>query len=677
MFFKKKHNPGNPFNADIILILFFFCVAIISSFFLWRPLKESTVESSSTILASLIEINHEVRLRRRSDFRWKDVGPGEKLGAKDRVFTGKESLARISLFENRMELLENSLLEITADVDHDIKLEYGFLKITLSDRPLRLKFKNKIYEISGTKGKVLELNAKDDQVNFYGEKNDSNISVKDENGAVAILQSRRLNSDLCSGSTKKEFLRREDICPSCPQDSELLSWSEKEQDFIRNELSEIKLVRGYNKFRLKGSEEICVVFRKLDLMPPQFKKWDSKILLSHTTGSANLIFSLVNSQDSPGGYFKIELTQDEDFKSLEIETSQTGEFKHKIGEAGVYKIRGQYCLEANDCSNYSSTQTFRVELPPILEAPQLKKSYRLKASPNLPRSPDQLEILRFDPIPGAKIYRIEIIRGDDGKQIYDQNTIHPEIQLPELEAGSYLLSITPIDAWARSGKKAISELLVEKIEQVPVIRDEGEGETFIHSLAFFGGLQLIQMNQWKSPAKATGATYTPVSGSLNYKLHQKNWIGVLGHDFYTLNADSNEKNRSRLLHETSLGMEKNNYYFGISRIDLPYFEANSGDFSIKSNAILLAEIGFNFKEIIPKIEISTRLRKSVIKTGHVNESYGALMKLEHRTLLLKNQLSWYNGLDLYVQMSKFKIGDNNTENLIMREFIKTGLLFEF
>jgi hypothetical protein len=677
MFFKKKHNPENPFNVDIILILVLFGVAIISSFFLWRPTKESTTESSPTALASLIEINQEVRLRRRADFRWKDVGPGEKLGVKDRVFTGKESLAKISLFENRVDLLENSLLEITADVDHDIKLEYGFLKITFSDRPLRLKFKNKIYEISGTKGKVLELKAREEHVDFFGEKNAFNISVKGENGAVVIRQANRLNSDLCSGSTKKEFLRRDELCPSCAQESELLSWNEKQEDFITNNLAEIKLIRGENKFRLKGNEETCVVFRQLDLIPPQFKKWENKVLLSHTTGSANLNFSLVNFKENLGGHFKIELSKDEDFKPLQIETSQSGDFKIKIVQAGVYKIRGQYCLEANDCSKYSSTQNLRVELPPILEAPQLKKSYRLKASPILPRSPDQLEILSFDPIPGAKTYGIEIIRSHDGKKIYVQNTIHPEIQLPELEAGSYLLSITPIDAWARSGKKATSELLVEKVESLPVIGDQKTAKQFNHSLAFFGGLQLIQMNQWKSSASATGATYNPVSGGLNYEFYQKEWVGVLGHNFYTLNADSNNKNRSKLLHETSLGMEKNNYYFGISRIDLPYFAAESGDFSIKSHALWLAELGVEFKEIIPKLEISTRLRKSVIKTGDVNESYGALLKLEHRTLLLKNQLTWYNGLDLYFQFSKFSIRDSQTENLIMREFIKTGLLFEF
>jgi hypothetical protein len=398
--------------------------------------------------------------------------------------------------------------------------------------------------------------------------------------------------------------------------------------------------------------------------------------MSHETGAAFLEVHLLGPQDIGEGFFKLEISQYPTQKITQLETSQSGRFKLSLDKHGDYKMRGQFCLAQNECSEFSSSQGLRVELPPVLEAPQLKKNYKLKVAPPLPRNPNNSEILSFSPISGAKTYEILISKTSNGEGIFEQTISLPEFHLPQLVPDHYLLSITPIDTWGRRGKTATSEILVEEIPEINIPSKQSHQELF-NSLALFGGLHLVQMNQWESQASAIGATYGPMTGSLGYKRHAKQWSTVLSHDFYTLKADSNNKTRSKLLHESSLGIEKNNSYFGFSRIDIPYFTAEEGDFSINSDITWQAEVGYSLKELFPRFDFSARLRKSISTTGQVEESLGILLKVEHRTVLLKNGLTWYNGLDLRSQFSSFKYDGKRSENLLLREFLKTGLFFEF
>jgi hypothetical protein len=401
--------------------------------------------------------------------------------------------------------------------------------------------------------------------------------------------------------------------------------------------------------------------------------------LNHDKNSGDFLCEIKQDESFSGGAFLVEVSPDSAFKKSQFIYSKLNKFSHKVTSPGLFYFRVKYCLENEICGQLSRVEKFKVSLPPLLSAPELKKSYIFKKPSPLPRTPDNENVLDFGAVVGAKSYKIIITKKDDKTIAFEATTTLNQVSLPDLNPGFYHLRIYPLDGWERVGKVAESEILIEAEELLikpEVASHKDVPKAFRHSLYLFGGVNLAQVGQWNSSATTDGGTYSFQNGGLNYifKRDENSWD--LGHEFYHLTADSKGKKRSQMMRETYAGFGKK-IYLGLSYTDIPFFKANNGDYILQNKPVLMFDLGYKINQVLKHFNMAIHIRKTLGEQSGVSTSYGGFFRLEHRTLLLKNQLTWYNGLDIHAYMSEIEGEERSTYSLWRREFLKTGILFEF
>jgi hypothetical protein len=75
--------------------------------------------------------------------------------------------------------------------------------------------------------------------------------------------------------------------------------------------------------------------------------------------------------------------------------------------------------------------------------------------------------------------------------------------------------------------------------------------------------------------------------------------------------------------------------------------------------------------------LDAKYRRGISGTGQVKSFDAGVFVFDARKSILKNRLYWYNGIELVVQRAQFSTNSQSLTKTFGREFVKTGLTFEF
>jgi hypothetical protein len=342
----KEQNSKKRKSYDLWLIAFFFVLFVFSLKALLN--QASTFQSSEqgSSIASISKTFNEVRFRKSADFRWQSADKGQNLKIKDRLYTGKNSQADIIVQNNKIRIKENSLIEIGAQKDFDIRFEFGHLVLNMSKSPLKIIIQDKKYTIEPKKEGEIAIEVIDHEVKFFADEEAFKITNEESVKPIEVVKKDYLNIDLCGKKTNSSSLGISSLCPECTEEFTLTHSSDKRTKHIIGRKENLRLDRGPNLFFLDPSNEICEIFL-LPLAKPETQVELSSLRLDHESGSA-VISIAIDSLESKNEQL-VEISLEETFRKSRKWKLTNGLLKVTEDRVGDFYIRSFNCDEI-DCS---------------------------------------------------------------------------------------------------------------------------------------------------------------------------------------------------------------------------------------------------------------------------------------------------------------------------------------
>lgn len=670
MFFKKKHTNQNFGKVDSLLIVIFFMMAAISFYYLIKRPEQQAAQQEGG-LATLIVAENEVKLRRSSDFIWKEIVKGVDLKGRDRIYTGKDSSAIIKLKGSDLELAEDSLLEISQDESFDFNLEYGFLKIKFTNKVIRIRSHGKTYTIEATAGKELSLKVVQDQVKFYGDP--QNVQVSSDEGKVIVAAATvpQFNSAFCSKKIMSDDLSRNEICPDCSEQDQIALKLPGTKDFIVQEEKTFKLLPGENIFRLASSQALCFIHHIPELQIPDLQVVNRKVEIDHATGFAQVEFLFPSPKSLLIGKYVVQESSDYKFKSFKESSYQEQRPIKRVVRPGIYYFRGTYCL-TDFCSEFSRPHKVEVVRPLPLPAPDLLPMYKIRGQAALPRTPDHLETITFSPVVGAMKYQVDIL-DQQSKMLFSTSTIIPELDFNHLPSGEYQMRVTPIDRWDRPGKSAVVQLIIEPLGP----ENPKHIQRMSNQIALFGGVNFFQLQQSGGEGNAKGGTWVPSYFNAEASRKFDHYALKLNYQSYKFKADSKDSQRETDIRDLSGNVIWQGFLAGVGILQSPYIDVSAGDFTLNSEQIKVLELGWVKESEEKNMAGRIKIRKSLTAGKKVKDVTSLVAEWTWQTPILKNGVYWYNGIEFTGSASRTNTGDGETQLILVREFVKTGIAIDF
>jgi hypothetical protein len=120
---------------------------------------------------------------------------------------------------------------------------------------------------------------------------------------------------------------------------------------------------------------------------------------------------------------------------------------------------------------------------------------------------------------------------------------------------------------------------------------------------------------------------------------------------------------------------KNMLRIGLGRSQIPYTNVQNGDLDLGRDQINFLDIGVHKKGDQTCLEL--RYRRGLNSTPTVKEHNAGVFIFEFQKAITKNKLYWYNGIEVLAQFNKLAVGGETADQILIREFLKMGLRFEF
>lgn len=689
----KQQNSKKRKNYDSLLLIFFVALASFSLRILLSHQNSIVVQHNGEVIASVSNTIHEVRFRKNADFKWQNADKGQNLQNRDRLFTGNNSQAEIIVSKNKIRIKENSLIEIGVQTDYDVKFEFGHIVLNMQKDPIRIIIKDKRYNIQPNTSTTLAINIEKDKVEFIGD--ESEIVIREENKirAVEIVEKVYFNQSFCGSKTYKARLTYQNFCLDCLDQKIFQKIEDKVFEISSDE--DIFLKPGKNIFSIQGSNELC----SIDLLKPKIPSISldtQNVLLTYEEKLAQIKTKFIDANNFDDKYFVLEVSRSNNFRLATKITQVDDDFFLKLKDEGTYFLRLKTCVE-NDCSDFSDIQKVTILKPEKLPSPILNKQYKIKKKNlNTDRSPDSDEnIFQFQEVTGAIRYRYEI-NGDNDLFIQGELS-SPELDLSNLPVGKYKLRIASIDRWDRLGDWAETIIEIESDEEKNSDHDlnfakeskEQPHEDAKHKDAendyryfynYFVGPSFYQLKQTGSAGKANGASFSPSYLNSSFGFERKNFNAWLKYQSSEVLAQSNTNQNRIKTTELLLDFNISNLKLGLGFRKFPYINVQESTFSLQPKSSTFFEIGYSFllSEDWKKTDARLDLKfRTDITSGPMQKYDGLIANFDVLTNIFKNQIYWYNGVEIAVERLTIRENSLQARQLVLRELLKTGLTFEF
>jgi hypothetical protein len=664
-------------NYDFLLIAFFF-ILFIYSFKLLLNQKQGDDDSNiNSSIASIARTYNEVKYRRNADFRWKPADLGQHLKIRDRIFTGADSLAEIDVKNVKISIRDNSLLEVGPPREYDFSFEFGYLVLKMQKSPVRILIKGKNYLISPKKSSDLSIKLNGSELEFIGDR--ESVSITELNGSkeVNITQELFFNNQVCGAKTDVVSIESSRLCPKCDKSTLLIQKNENDRKRLQGQPS-IKLARGKNSFSIEDRNEICEI-TLLPIVAPKLKLETAKLNLNYESGTAEAKLHIEdNDRNLVGKYFKLEITKDENNPQPRFIQFRSETYKLTLSKEGRYYFKIYVCNK-EECSESSLVNILEVVRPAILPPPELDNIYRIKKKNEaLFRDPSSVDFIEFKPVPGAKSYRFKIFK--EGK-IFSQGDINnTQVDISELTPGRYRLRIYPVDRWNRKGQFAETSIQIEeppeekKTDSFALKYNNRKTQYFI---AYSAGLNFFQLIQTGQVGDAKGTVFLPSWLNLSTGLKTDNYELGFEYQQYQIQAesDSNTRKLNVNLEEFQLYAIRKNLRLGAGRSQIPYINVQDDEFTLEKEAATFLDVGYDKRG--EWTYLGLRYRKGISTGSSIKNHNAGIGIFEIQRPITKNKLYWYNGIEVVAQFNKLKVNGKSSEQILLREFLKMGIRFEF
>jgi hypothetical protein len=689
----KQQNSKKRKNYDSWLLIFFLLLAFYSLKILLSNQNFNSIQKNGEVIASISNTIEEVRFRKNADFKWQNADKGQGLHSRDRIFTGDNSQAEITVNKSKIRIKENSLIEIGIQRDFDVKFEFGHIVLNMQKNPLTIVIKDKKYNIQPTAATTVAINIEKEKVEFIGDENLVKIQEENNLKTIEIVEKVHFNQSICGSKTYNSRLIAQSLCLDCVN---LKIYQKTENNIIElNLIEDIFLTYGKNIFSLNVSNELCEI-ELLKPKSPEIVLESQNLILTYEKKLAEIKTRFLDSNKIKDKHFVLEVSRSNSFR-LSSKFSQTdNDFILKLKDEGAYYLRLKTCL-GDDCSEYSDVLSVLIKKPEKLPSPILNKQYKIKKK-NLTfeRSPDSNEhLFQFEEVIGAIKYRYEI----KGERDFVSNgeVSSPELDLSILPIGKYHLRIASVDRWDRLGNWAETVIDIEAdVENLSKPQDDSnkfdllgdhieESKNIIKNnnryfYNYFIGPSFYQLKQTGSAGKANGASFSSsyLNSSFGYQRNDfRLWFKYQNNDVWAKSSANKIRFKTT---ELLIDSTYSNLKFGIGYRIFPFINVQEGSFTFRPKSSTFLEIGRSIQllENWHKTEVNLDIKlRSDLLAGPMRKYDGLVTNIDSLTSILKNQIYWYNGIEIVFE--RLAIVDNSLQarQIVLRELFKTGLTFEF
>jgi hypothetical protein len=269
-------------------------------------------------------------------------------------------------------------------------------------------------------------------------------------------------------------------------------------------------------------------------------------------------------------------------------------------------------------------------------------------------------------------YQVDIL-DQQSEVIFSTSTKITELDFNHLPAGEFQMRVTPIDRWDRPGKSAVVQLIIEPLGP--------EKPKYLHKrsnqIAVFGGVNFFQLQQSGGEGNAKGGTWVPTYFNAEASRKLDYYSLKLNYQSYKFKAESADSLRETEIREFTGNVSWEGYLAGIGIMKSPYIDVTTGDFSLNSEETKFLELGWIKKNEEKKMTGGIKIRRSLIPGKKIKDVTSLVAELTWQTPILKDGVYWYNGIEFTGSASRINTGDGETQLILVREFVKTGIAIDF